>query len=117
MKIFIKYKTDGCKHDLKFLDTDLMYYFNGNSYKMLHNWYRIIHCIQQNYPIIILNGDVEHPIDDEDFVSKISFVINPSSIAVVFPMIEEKVETPPNPEVSDLVDTYVGSTNKDGLTS
>lgn len=100
MRIFIKYKHKRSAYakGQGFYDTASMYYFNGSSYKILHDWYRIIHCIQQNYPIIVLDDDVDHPIDNEDFASKISFVINPSCIEKVFPVrqgdeVTEKKET------------------------
>ena len=120
MKIFIKYKTDGYSYPQKNLDTDRMYYFNGTSYEKLRNWLVIINCIKENYPIVVLLDQVGEFVSDGAFADEIECVINPSAIAMVFPVIqvglgdEEKVV---EPEISDLVDTYVGSTNKDGITS
>jgi len=117
MKIFIKYKTDGYSYSQKNLDTDKMYAWNGHTYIAFYNWKEIFECMSVNSPIVVLDKNVGSSASMDDITKHMLFVINPSSIAVVFPMVEEKVETPPNPEVSDLVDTYVGSTNKDGLTS
>ena len=161
MKIFIKYKQGGYNRDLRFLDTDLMYYFNGHVYKSIHNWLEIFKCMRDNNPIIVLSKGVGSSPDGSVIHENIEFVINPSSIAMVFPVeygksVKEKTEDEelPNfnlycaahsvgygecenckkPEKKDFwlcktcgaqlpdctcppSNDYIGSTNRDGITS
>jgi hypothetical protein len=81
--------------------------------------------MKENYPIFVIQKNVGYSVSDTTVHESIEFVINPSAIAMVFPVIQvgqgdevvEEGEETTEPEISDLVDTYVGSTNKDGLIS
>jgi hypothetical protein len=102
-----------------------MYAWNGHTYIAFYNWKEIFECMSVNSPIVVLDKNVGSSASMDDIVKHMLFVINPSSIAIVFPVIQvgqgdevvEEGEETTEPEISDLVDTYVGSTNKDGITS
>lgn len=154
MKISIKYKRDGYSYPQKNLDTDMMYAWNGHTYIAFYNWKEIFECMSVNSPIVVLSKNVGSSASMDDIVKYMLFVINPSAIAIVFPVkqgeeVTEKKETKfdkrqkakerleqyleaeeclnesledDSIELSDLVTKYgdgdyVGSTNKDGITS
>jgi len=145
MKIFIKYKQGGYNRDLRFLDTDLMYYFNGHVYKSIHNWLEIFKCMRDNNPIIVLSKGAGASPDGSTIHKNIVCVINPSEIAVVFPMEEEENSKKAMQFLEQYLDNkekekkdfwlcdrcgaqlpdctcppssdYIGSTNRDGITS
>ena len=159
MKIFIKYKTDGYSYPQKNLDTDKMYAWNGYVFRQFESLQELLVCMQQNKPIMVLSENVGDHMKNDNVDKYVEFVINPSAIAMVFPVrqgdkVTEKKETlleytidwmkdPKSichscgfvldsenacgsvlhdpfrggPDVSDLVDNYIGSTNKDGITS
>ena len=164
MKISIKYKRDGYSYPQKNLDTDKMYAWNGHVFRKLNGWEELTICMEHNKPIMVLSDEAEEAggyVNAERVHKYVEFVINPSSIAIVFPVkqgdkVTEKSKAfPPDEavrkekelkamkhldqylqaeerlnksleddgiELSDLVteygdSNYVGSTNKDGITS
>jgi hypothetical protein len=94
MKIFIKYKTDGYKYDQKFVDTDMMLYEghvlpSGKALlRQVVNLQDLGYLIEKNRSIFVLHEPMEldgGQIEYDAVEFNISFIINPSSIAMVFP--------------------------------
>jgi hypothetical protein len=83
-----------------------MYYFNGHVHKKLYNWLEILKCIRENNPIIVLHKNVGSSPDGNAIHVNMDFVINPSSIAMVFPM-KEKEKSVPSETVA--VDQYLNA--------
>lgn len=93
MKIYVKYKTGGYEKEQRFLDTNKMYAWNGHVFRQLCDWAELMVCIEKNKSIMVLGEPVggyisEGNVDqcNDQGAMLVEFIINPSSIAMVFPL-------------------------------
>lgn len=126
MKIFIKYKTDGYNYNQKNLDTDLMLYEghvlpSGKALlRQVKDLQDLGYLIEKNRSIFVLHEPMEldgGQIEYDAVEFNISFIINSSSIAMIFPdrsargIIEKREKENKEAEL----EINVGPSSKSGL--